>query len=312
MVELRYPVKASQKGLISGVGEQNLKALEKKYTVQIISRGEDFLIQSEEETNIQDTVKTLDRIRFSILEGNEITPYYFNSILNEGLQESNSFLSAPILRNKLGQPIQPQTPGQLSIIESIQKYDVTFINGPAGTGKTFLAVAMAVKALEDKQVDKLVLVRPAVEAGENLGFLPGDLQEKIAPYLMPIYDFLQELLPEKKLLEYNEKKQIEIVPLAYMRGRTLKRSFVILDEAQNTTGHQMKMFLTRLGFNSKFVITGDASQTDLSRNQISGFSHALQVLHNIRAISTITLGAEDVMRHGLVREIINAYEKHES
>ena len=312
MVELKYPVKASQKGLISGVGEQNLKALEDKYTVQIISRGEDFLIKSEEEANIQDTVKTLDRIRFSILEGNEITPYYFNSILNEGQQDNNSFLAAPILRNKLGQPIQPQTPGQLSIIESIQKYDVTFIDGPAGTGKTFLAVAMAVKALEDRQVDKLVLVRPAVEAGENLGFLPGDLQEKIAPYLMPIYDFLQELLPEKKLLEYNEKKQIEIVPLAYMRGRTLKRSFVILDEAQNTTGHQMKMFLTRLGFNSKFVITGDASQTDLSRNQVSGFSHALRVLHNIKAISKITLGAEDVMRHGLVREIITAYEKHES
>jgi len=211
-----------------------------------------------------------------------------------------------------GTPIKARTPNQQKMVEALAQNDMVFAIGPAGTGKTYMAVALAVRALKNKEVRKIVITRPAVEAGESLGFLPGDLKEKIDPYLRPIYDALDDMIPSEKLKYYQEKNIIEIAPLAYMRGRTLNDAFVLLDEAQNTTPMQMKMTLTRLGINSKMIITGDGSQVDLPRNQKSGLADAVQILQNIKGISIIKLSEEDVVRHRLVRQIIGAYEKFES
>jgi len=211
-----------------------------------------------------------------------------------------------------GTPIKARTPNQQKMVEALAQNDMVFAIGPAGTGKTYMAVALAVRALKNKEVRKIVITRPAVEAGESLGFLPGDLKEKIDPYLRPIYDALDDMIPSEKLKYYQEKNIIEIAPLAYMRGRTLNDAFVLLDEAQNTTPMQMKMTLTRLGIKSKMIITGDGSQVDLPRNQKSGLADAVQILQNIKGISIIKLSEEDVVRHRLVRQIIGAYEKFES
>ncbi len=208
-----------------------------------------------------------------------------------------------------GKQIKPKTIGQKKYVEQIKLYDIVFSIGPAGTGKTYLAVVMAIKALRNKDVERLVLTRPAVEAGEKLGFLPGDLQDKIDPYLRPLYDSLYDVLGVDNTLKYLEKNIIEIAPLAYMRGRTLEDSFIILDEAQNTTPEQMKMFLTRLGFGSKAVITGDITQTDLPRGQASGLIHALAVLKGIKGLGIHTMTGEDIVRHPLVEEIIKAYDE---
>jgi phosphate starvation-inducible PhoH-like protein len=198
------------------------------------------------------------------------------------------------------------------MIEAAQKHDIVFATGPAGTGKTYTAVALAVKALKDKEVKKIIITRPAVEAGENLGFLPGDLKEKIDPYLRPIYDALDDMIQAEKLKFYIENRTIEIAPLAYMRGRTLNNAFILLDEAQNTTPNQIKMFLTRMGPLSKTIITGDKTQIDLPKHQKSGLADALDVLKNINGIGFVELDGRDVVRHKLVREILNAYEKAES
>jgi phosphate starvation-inducible PhoH-like protein len=207
-----------------------------------------------------------------------------------------------------GKQIKLKTKGQQRYIETIKNNDVVFAIGPAGTGKTYLAVAMAIKALRSKDVSRLVLTRPAVEAGEKLGFLPGDLQEKIDPYLRPLYDSLYDILGLENTQKYLEKNIIEIAPLAYMRGRTLEDSFIILDEAQNTTPEQMKMFLTRLGFGSKAIITGDITQIDLPRGQVSGLINALEVLKDVAGLGVQAMTGEDIVRHPLVEEIINAYE----
>jgi len=211
-----------------------------------------------------------------------------------------------------GTPIKARTPNQQKMVEALAQNDMVFAIGPAGTGKTYMAVALAVRALKNKEVRKIVITRPAVEAGESLGFLPGDLKEKIDPYLRPIYDALDDMIPSEKLKYYQEKNIIEIAPLAYMRGRTLNDAFVLLDEAENTTAMQMEMTLTRLGIKSKMIITGDGSQVDLPRNQKSGLADAVQILQNIKGISIIKLSEEDVVRHRLVRQIIGAYEKFES
>ena len=208
-----------------------------------------------------------------------------------------------------GKIIRPLTPNQRQMVEVSRKNDLTFVIGPAGTGKTYTAVALAVAALKNREVKRIILTRPAVEAGENLGFLPGDMREKLDPYLQPLYDALRDMLPPKKLLMHWEERTIEIAPLAFMRGRTLDDAFVILDEAQNTTGMQMKMFLTRMGKNSKFIVTGDISQIDLPRKQKSGLLHVESILKNIPGISFIYFSEKDVVRHPLVADIIKAYEK---
>ena len=213
-----------------------------------------------------------------------------------------------ILHGQKGKIIKARTVNQRKMVSEIAKNDMMFAIGPAGTGKTYTAVALAVKALKDKEVKRIILTRPAVEAGENLGFLPGDLKEKLDPYMQPIYDALFDMLPIDKLNDYVENGIIQIAPLAFMRGRTLDKAFVILDEGQNTTEQQMKMFLTRMGKSAKFIITGDETQIDLPKNQKSGLVHAKNTLKNIKEISIITLDGKDVIRHKLVKQIINAYE----
>jgi phosphate starvation-inducible PhoH-like protein len=208
-----------------------------------------------------------------------------------------------------GAAIKTRTPNQKRFVEAVKKHDVVFAVGPAGTGKTYIAVALAVRALKNKEIKRIIITRPAVEAGENLGFLPGDLQEKIDPYLRPVYDALDDMIPSEKLKYYRENKVIEIAPLAYMRGRTLSNAFILLDEAQNTTPMQIKMFLTRMGLNSKLIINGDRTQVDLKPNQKSGLDDAMQILSNVKGIGFIELSEKDVVRHPVVREIIKAYDK---
>ncbi|MDR2907378.1 MAG: PhoH family protein, partial [Bacteroidales bacterium] len=206
-----------------------------------------------------------------------------------------------------GKPIKPLTANQKKLVAACEENDMIFAVGPAGSGKTYTAVAMAVKALKNKEVRRIILTRPAVEAGENLGFLPGDLQDKLDPYLQPLYDALRDMLPQQKLIDYFEDHTIEIAPLAFMRGRTLDQAFVILDEAQNATEMQMKMFLTRMGKSAKFIITGDVTQIDLPRNQSSGLLHALKILKEVKGLSIVQLTEKDVVRHRLVTEILKAY-----
>jgi len=216
-----------------------------------------------------------------------------------------------ILYGNKGLVVRPKSPNQKKLVDAAFKNDLVFALGPAGTGKTYIAVALAVRALKNREVKRIIITRPAVEAGENLGFLPGDLQEKLDPYLRPIYDALSDMVPSEKLRFYQENRVIEIAPLAYMRGRTLHDAFVLLDEAQNTTSEQIKMFLTRMGPNSKVIITGDQSQVDLPLKQKSGLRESLRILKDVKGIGTVHLSGRDVVRHRLVKSIIEAYEKNE-
>jgi phosphate starvation-inducible protein PhoH and related proteins len=334
LLEVRYSIPNAEKNRICGSNDCYLKQIEGAYGVQIINREDGlFKILGTTEKALSLTTQTLDQFRFSLRQGcepdskivarviesifephrvasqNHFTP--FSNAFNATQHNPSNLMGkiAPVvMRNRLGEPVQARTDGQIQLIQAIQNNDIVFANGPAGTGKTFLAVALAVAALERREVERIFLVRPAVEAGENLGFLPGDLKEKISPYLRPIYDSLQELLPKDRLRTYNDGGAIEIAPLAYMRGRTLKQAFIILDEAQNTTISQMKMFLTRIGSHSKTIITGDESQVDLNPRDPSGFSHALQLLQNIQGIGHVYLKPTEVLRHPLVQKIIEAYE----
>ncbi len=210
-----------------------------------------------------------------------------------------------------GRPIQGRTPNQQLLVETFAKNDLTFALGPAGTGKTYIAIALAVRALKNKEVRKIILSRPAVEAGEKLGFLPGDMRDKIDPYLQPLYDALEDMIPAMKLKEYMETKVIQIAPLAFMRGRTLNDAVIVLDEAQNTTTQQIKMFLTRLGMNAKMIITGDATQIDLPRSTASGLMQALKILKGVQGIGRVDFGKKDIVRHALVQRIVEAYEQHD-
>lgn len=211
-----------------------------------------------------------------------------------------------------GKPISGRTPNQQRLVETFTKNDLTFALGPAGTGKTYVAIALAVRALKNREVKKIILSRPAVEAGEKLGFLPGDMKDKIDPYLQPLYDALEDMIPPVKLKEYMESKVIQIAPLAFMRGRTLNDAVIVLDEAQNTTTHQIKMFLTRLGMNAKMIVTGDTSQIDLPRSVTSGLVQALKILRGVEGIGIVEFGKKDIVRHHLVQRIVEAYERHES
>jgi phosphate starvation-inducible PhoH-like protein len=217
-----------------------------------------------------------------------------------------------ILFGNKGLVIKPKSPNQKKLVDAAFKNDLVFALGPAGTGKTYIAVALAVRALKNREVKRIIITRPAVEAGENLGFLPGDLQEKLDPYLRPIYDALSDMVPPEKLKFYQETRVIEIAPLAYMRGRTLHDAFVLLDEAQNTTSEQIKMFLTRMGPNSKVIITGDQTQVDLPKRQKSGLKESLHVLRDVKGIGIVNLSGKDVIRHKLVKSIIDAYDRHDA
>lgn len=312
---IRYPISDDLKRLMAGENETVFRVLESRFCVIIQTRLPGLFIEAKEErSNVQATLTILDQIKLAAQKGSPITGEWIKRLLEPQQEVLHSELgdipSEPILRNRYGFAVVPRTKNQYELIKAVEQNDIIFAKGPAGTGKTFLAVALAVASLERHEAERICLVRPAVEAGESLGFLPGDLKEKIAPYLRPIHDSLAELLAPEKLKRYQETGAIEVAPLAYMRGRTLKRAFIILDEAQNTTVAQMKMFLTRLGTHSKAIITGDASQVDLGKGAISGLTHAIDLLQNIQGIAHVEFNGTDVLRHRLVKDIIAAYEKN--
>jgi phosphate starvation-inducible PhoH-like protein len=301
--------------MISGENEAVFRLLESRFCVEIQSRLPGLTVVGGKDADIQGLFAVLDQLKVSARNGDIHTAAEVERLLGgpqpQNVHELDGIPTEPIIRNRFGVAIAPKTRSQVELVKAVAKNDVIFAKGPAGTGKTFLAVALAVASLENREAERICLVRPAVEAGETLGFLPGDLKEKIAPYLRPIQDSLSELLPAEKLRRYEETGAIEVAPLAYMRGRTLKRAFIILDEAQNTTVAQMKMFLTRLGPHSKAIITGDTSQVDLAKGEESGLKHAMRILSGIHGIAQITFGATDVLRHPLVKDILLAYEQKE-
>lgn len=279
--------------------------------IKIIARGNSLLIQGED-SEITVFEKKFAFILDHYVQFNVITPDIIREILASGISsmEENELADTNIIVfGNSGKPVRARTPNQRILLDESAKNDLIFAIGPAGTGKTYTAIALAVKALKNKEIKKIILSRPAVEAGENLGFLPGDLKDKIDPYLQPLYDALQDMIPAKKLEEFMKDGTIQIAPLAFMRGRTLSNAFVILDEAQNTTVNQLKMFLTRMGLNAKFIVTGDVTQIDLPRNSQSGLIHALKILDKIKSISIIKFDKRDIVRHRLVRDIVEAYEK---
>ncbi|MBR2075035.1 MAG: PhoH family protein [Fibrobacter sp.] len=300
--------------MISGENETVFRLLEGRFCVEIQTRLPGLNLKPKDGADLQGLLTVLDQLKIAAKHGESFTAKQVERLLGKSSSAVQEFDlgAAPIIRNRFGISIGPKTPSQAELVKAVEKNDVIFAKGPAGTGKTFLAVALAVASLERNEAERICLVRPAVEAGESLGFLPGDLKEKIAPYLRPIHDSLSELLPPEKLRRYEETGAIEVAPLAYMRGRTLKRAFIILDEAQNTTIPQMKMFLTRLGPHSKAIITGDTSQVDLAQGQKSGLEHAMTILNGIRGIAKVEFTATDVLRHPLVKDILSAYEQKDS
>jgi phosphate starvation-inducible PhoH-like protein len=294
-----------------GVENRNIAELASAFPrSRIVSRGNEILIRGSTSEIVQ-----ISDILSSLIEHyhkyGRITEENIHSYI--GSQGEAMVHPLPddetILYGTKGFPIKPKTPNQKKLVELVEQNDLVFALGPAGTGKTYISVGLAVKALKNKAVKKIIITRPAVEAGENLGFLPGDLKEKIDPYLRPIYDALHDMLPFEKLRYHMERETIEIAPLAYMRGRTLNNAFILLDEAQNTTPMQMKMFLTRMGPDSKMIVTGDASQVDLRPNQESGLKEAIRILNGLKGIGFVELNEKDVIRHKLVRDIVEAYRK---
>jgi len=297
-----------------GSKSKNITILKRYFPkLKIIARGETITAYGEKEI-LEEFERQMDRLiihygKYNSLDENTVEKILTSSIEdNFGLDDADM---QKILHGVGGKVIKARTVNQARLVESIQTNDLVFAVGPAGTGKTYTGVAMAVKALKNREVKRIVLTRPAVEAGENLGFLPGDLKEKLDPYMQPLYDALRDMIPAEKLSSYIEKRTIQIAPMAFMRGRTLDDAFVILDEAQNTTHNQMKMFLTRMGKNTKFVITGDPGQIDLPRRVISGLKEALLILSDVKGIDVIRLDGRDVIRHKLVKKVIEAYKKTE-
>ena len=294
-----------------GIQNANIKKVASAFpAAKIVSRGTEVVIKGPEKSVNQVGTffnNLLDHYnRFGILLPETVSNYLENE---KAFMEEMHYHDEVLVHGNKGLIVKAKTVNQKKLVEASYNNDIVFAVGPAGTGKTYTAVALAVKALKEKQVRKIIITRPAVEAGENLGFLPGDLKEKIDPYLMPIYDALNEMVHAEKLKEYVEKNIVEIAPLAYMRGRTLNNAFILLDEAQNTTPMQLKMFLTRMGPNSKIIVTGDRTQVDLPRNQKSGLDDAMEKLNKISGVKFIQLDGKDVLRHPLVIEILDAYEK---
>lgn len=307
--------RVEQEIALFGSLDENIKAIEKHFGVTIVNREGAVKIQSEDEEAAFKAKRSVEELLKLIAKGEEISPQMVNYVLAlvEASQENKlaEIGKGTVCVTARGKVIKAKTAGQQKYLDEINKNTIVLGIGPAGTGKTYLAVAQAVAAFRDKRVNKIILTRPAVEAGEKLGFLPGDLQNKVDPYLRPLYDALFDMMGAESYQNYFEKGNIEVAPLAYMRGRTLDDSFIILDEAQNTTPEQMKMFLTRMGFNSKVVITGDITQTDLPDGKTSGLRVAMRVLDGIDDIGIVHLTHADVVRHELVQKIILAYEKYE-
>lgn len=291
--------------------DENVKLIEETLNIDVILREGNIVLMGEEK-NVDSALKLMNELHQTVLNGKSLDKQsisYSLSLLLEGSEQKIKELEDTIVITQKGKAVQPKTLGQKEYINLIKNNDITFGIGPAGTGKTYLAVAMAVKAFKRDEVSRIILTRPAVEAGESLGFLPGDLKDKVDPYLRPLYDALFEMLGPDKFNKYLERGTIEVAPLAFMRGRTLDNAFIILDEAQNTTPEQMKMFLTRLGFGSKAVVTGDITQTDLPDKRKSGLVQATEILKSVEGIGTMILTERDVVRHELVQRIIRAYEK---
>lgn len=305
----------------TGFNEEKLNTIKDAFESTIVIRGETVIIKGDQE-EIESIEKIFNELIFLQKRQGEISKddvQLVIDLVNSDDRKTNNFKEKygvsnseikDIILFKKTDYIRPKTPTQIEYYKEIQNNDIVFAIGPAGTGKTYLAVAFAVAALKNKQANKIILTRPAVEAGESLGFLPGDLSEKIDPYLRPLYDALDDMIPYEKLKSYVDRNIIEVIPLAYMRGRTLNNSFVILDEAQNSTTMQMKMFLTRLGVNSKAIITGDVTQIDLLKKEYSGLVQIQEILKNIKDISFVYFNKSDVVRHKLVKDIIDAYEKY--
>ena len=297
---------------VFGSFDENIKRIEDSLGVSIVNRGSEIRITGDEEASDK-AVKTIEGLLLLASKGEIIDEQrvrYLITLVNEGNADQVAKIAKDVVCiTAKGKPIKAKTVGQQNYMKAISKNTITIGVGPAGTGKTYLAVAAAVAAFRERTVNRIILTRPAVEAGERLGFLPGDLQNKVDPYLRPLYDALYDMLGAETFQKYQERGSIEVAPLAYMRGRTLDDSFIILDEAQNTTKEQMKMFLTRLGFGSKIVITGDITQIDLPSDKTSGLKDAIRVLADVKDIGICRLTSADVVRHALVQEIINAYEK---
>ena len=293
--------------------DENIKLIESTLSIDVILREGNIVLMGEEK-NVDLALKLMNELHDTVSNGKSLDKQsitYSLSLLLEGSEMRIKELEDVIVLTKKGKPVQPKTLGQKKYVDLIKSNDITFGIGPAGTGKTYLAVAMAVRAFKNDEVSRIILTRPAVEAGESLGFLPGDMRDKVDPYLRPLYDALFDMLGPDRFNKYLERGNIEVAPLAIMRGRTLDNAFIILDEAQNTTPEQMKMFLTRLGFGSKAVVTGDITQTDLPNNKKSGLLQATKILKNVSGIGSMELTEKDVVRHELVQRIIRAYEKFE-
>ncbi|NLG92124.1 MAG: phosphate starvation-inducible protein PhoH [Clostridiales bacterium] len=294
--------------------DENIKLIEKEYHVSIVGRGSEIKVSGEPE-EVALAVRAIDSLLTLINRGEALSEQnvrYCISLVNDGSESKIEMLAGDcICITSKGKPVKAKTLGQKKYCNAIKKNTITIGIGPAGTGKTYLAVALAVTAFRAQEVNRIILTRPAVEAGEKLGFLPGDLQQKVDPYLRPLYDALFDMLGAETYQRYVERGNIEVAPLAYMRGRTLDDSFIILDEAQNTTPEQMKMFLTRLGFNSKMVITGDVTQIDLPDGRRSGLKDVIKILRDVDDIAQVRFNEKDVVRHKLVQDIIKAYEKNE-
>ena len=300
---------------VFGSFDENIKKIEDAFHVRVINRGTELKVQGDEEY-VDQGVRAIEGLLALAAKGEAIDEQkvrYLIDLVRSGEDDKIGAMARDVVCvTAKGKPIKAKTLGQQKYLKAIEKNTITIGVGPAGTGKTYLAVAEAVAAFRAKQVNRIILTRPAVEAGERLGFLPGDLQNKVDPYLRPLYDALYDLLGRDSALRLKEKEVIEVVPLAYMRGRTLDNSFIILDEAQNTTKEQMKMFLTRLGFGSKAVITGDLTQIDLPRGKMSGLKDAVRVLEGVEGVEFCFLKEGDVVRHPLVRRIIRAYDQHDA
>lgn len=295
-----------------GAGNRNIDELSSAFPKsRIVSRGNEILIRGES-GDINQITDILHSLIDHFHQFGKVTEENVRGYITQEKQEyvPDDSPDGIVLYGTKGTPIKMKTANQRRLVQAVIENDLVFALGPAGTGKTYVSVAMAVKALKNKHVRKIIITRPAVEAGENLGFLPGDLKEKIDPYLRPIYDALNDMIPFEKLQYYMEREIIEIAPLAYMRGRTLNNAFILLDEAQNTTPMQMKMFLTRMGPDSKMIVTGDATQIDLPANQRSGLIESVRILREVKGIGFVELTEKDVVRHKLVRDIVEAYQKH--